>query len=138
MKIISNQELLANLTHLKKGINNCSLKDIKNIIFFNPVSFYFFVKDFPCHGRQTIDDVLDRIEPYIPLRLTQDNFELFIDSVLETKENEENIIDLMIKVKGDFVYSIQSARSPNQWSEIVDTCESIRQMKDSKPYPSLL
>ncbi|MDR1642259.1 MAG: hypothetical protein LBT59_21415 [Clostridiales bacterium] len=138
MKVMSNQELLNNLTRLKKSINACTMSNMRNIIFFNPVSFYHFIKDLPCHGRLSIDDVLDKVEPFIPMKLTQDNFELFIDSVMESKNSEENIADLMTKVKGDFVCQIQSARSPSQWSDIVSTCESIRQMKDTKAYPSLV
>jgi hypothetical protein len=109
----------------------------KNIIFFNAVSFYFYIKDFACNGKQTIEGAINRIEPYIPLKLTEDTLELFLDNMLEVESNQEVNIDLMTRVKGDFVYSIQTADSPERWGEILDTCESIRHMKESKLFTSL-
>ncbi|MDR3240335.1 MAG: hypothetical protein LBT44_09670 [Clostridiales bacterium] len=142
MKVnMTNQELLIALGYLRKSVNHFSAQIFKNIIFFNAVSFYLYLKDFPCRGKQTIEDIVDRLEPYIPLKLTQDNFDLFMNTVLgsgEASRKETETLELMVKVKGDFVYSVQTANTQGKWSQIVDTCESIRQMKEAKMFHTLV
>jgi hypothetical protein len=109
-----------------------------NIYFFNPVSFYCYIKDSICFGRQSIEDVVNRIEPYIPLRLTEDNFEMFLDNMLDVNGDNEIGTDLMTKVKGDFIYAMLGANSPEMWAELTGSCESIRHMKESKLYQNLI
>ena len=138
MKTITEQELSLSLSRLKRSINSITSHMSKNIIFFNAVSFYYHIKDLPCYGRFTIDDLLNRIEPYIPIRLTQEMFDMFLDNILAAKNGEELNMELMIKAKGDFVYAIHDANGPEEWTVIVNTCESIRQMKESRAYSALV
>jgi len=138
MKTITEQELNTCLSRLKRSINSICSHMPKNIVFFNAVSFYFHIKDLPCYGRVTIDDLLNRIEPYIPIRLTQEMFDMFLDNILAAKNGEELNLELMIKAKGDFVYAVHSANGPDEWTAIVNTCESIRQMKESRAYSALV
>jgi len=138
MKTITEQELNASLSRLKKSVNIISSQMPKNIVFFNAVSFYFHIKDLPCYGRLTIDELLNRIEPYIPIRLTQEMFDMFLDNILAAKNGEDLNQELMIKAKGDFVFAVQEANGPEEWTAIVNTCESIRQMKESRAYATLI
>ena len=138
MKTITNQELSVYLTRLKKAISSHGSELPKNIVFFNAVSFYFFIKDLPCHGRLTIDDLISRIEPYIPIRLTQEMFDLFLENILAAKNGEELSQELMVKAKGDFVYEIHVANTPEAWAIITNTCESIREMKESRAFSTLV
>jgi len=138
MKTITEQELNANLSRLKKSINSISMQMPKNIVFFNAMSFYFHIKDLPCYGRMTVDEILSRIEPYIPIRLTQDMFDMFLDNILAAKNGDELNLELMVKAKGDFVYAVHDANTPEEWSAIVSTCESIRQVKESRVYSTLV
>jgi len=138
MKTITEQELSACLSRLKKSVNSISSQLPRNIVFFNAVSFYFHIKDMHCFGRLTIEEVLSRIEPYIPIRLTQEMFDMFLDNILAAKNGEELNMELMIKAKGDFVYAVQDANGPEEWAAIVNTCESIRQMKESRAYSTLV
>ena len=138
MKTITEQELNASLSRLKKSISGISAQLPKNIVFFNAISFYYHIKDLPCYGRFTIDDLLNRIEPYIPIRLTQEMFDMFLDNILAAKNGEELNMELMLKAKGDFVYAVQEANGPEEWAVIVNTCESIRQMKENRVYSTLV
>ena len=138
MKTITPQELSICLTRLKRAINCHSSNLPKNVFFFNALSFYLFMKDLPCHGKLTIDDIISRIEPYIPIRLTQETFDMFLDNILAAKNGEELSEELMLKAKGDFVYAVQAANTPETWATIVKTCESIRGMKESKSYSTLV
>ena len=138
MKTITEQELNACLSRLKKSINSIGSQIPKNIVFFNAVSFYFHIKDLPCYGKVTIDDLISRIEPYIPIRLTQEMFDMFLDNILAAKNGAELNMELMIKAKGDFVYAIHDANGPEEWTAIVNTCESIRQMKENKAFSTLV
>jgi len=138
MKTITNQELNVYLTKLKRAINIHGSNLPKNIVFFNTVSFYLHVKDLPCHGRFTIEDLLSRVEPYIPIRLTQEMFDMFLENILAAKNGDELSQELMVKAKGDFIYDLHAANSPDAWAYIVNTCESIRGMKESKAYSTLV
>ena len=138
MKTITEQDLNACLSRLKRSINNISSQLPKNIVFFNTVSFYFHIKDMPCYGRLSIDELLNRIEPYIPIRLTQEMFDMFLDNIAAAKNGGELNMELMIKAKGDFVYAVQNANGPEEWTAIVNTCESIRQMKESRAFSALV
>ena len=138
MKTITEQELSVYLIRLKRAINNHGFNLPKNIVFFNAVSYYFFIKDLPCYGRLTIDDLLGRIEPYIPIRLTQEMFDMFLDNILAAKNGEELGEELMLKAKGDFVYAVQAANTPEAWDAIAKTCESIREVKESKTFTTLV
>jgi len=138
MRTITDKELGAYLTWLKKAVNSIGSQLPKNIVFFNAISFYFHIKDMPCRGRLTIDELLDRIEPYIPIRLTQEMFDMFLDNILAAKNGDDLNMELMIKAKGDFVFSVQEANSPEAWAVIVNTCESIRAMKESRAYSTLI
>ena len=138
MKTITNQELGVYLTKLKRAINMHGSSLPKNVVFFNTVSFYLFVKDFPCHGQLTIEDLLSRVEPYIPIRLTQEMFDMFLENILAAKNGDELSQELMIKAKGDFIYDVHAANTPESWANIINTCESIRGMKESKAYTTLV
>ncbi|MDR2650349.1 MAG: hypothetical protein LBB94_11640 [Clostridiales bacterium] len=138
MKTITDQELAAYLTELKRAVNGTDSATPDNVIFFNAISFYFYIKDLPCRGRQTIDEVLSLIEPYIPIRLTQEMFDMFLDNILTVKNGEEPTIEMMIHAKGDFLLDVREANTPEAWANIVDTCESIREMKESRAYSTLV
>ena len=138
MKTITTQELSICLTRLKRAINCHGSNLPKNILFFNALSFYLFIKDLPCHGRMSIDDILSRIEPYIPIRLTQDMFDMFLENIIAAKNGDELNQDLIIKAKGEFIYDVYEANTPEIWASIVKTCETIREMKESKTYTTLV
>jgi len=138
MKSITRQELNACLSRLKKSISGICSQLPKNIVFFNASSFYFHIKDLPCYGRLTIEELLSRIEPYIPIRLTQEMFDMFLDNILAAKNGDELNIELMVKAKSDFVYAVHDANTPEEWATIVSTCESIREMKESRAFSTLV
>ena len=138
MKTISSTELHLCLTRLKRAINAIGQQLPKNIVFFNALSYYFFIKDLPCHGRITIDDLLGRIEPFIPIRLTQEMFDMFLDNIIAAKNGDELNMELLVKAKGDFVYEIHAANTPEAWASILSTCESIREMKENKVFSTLV
>jgi len=138
MRAITQQELSACLSRLKKSINGICSQLPKNIVFFNAASFYFHIRDMTCCGRLSIEELLSRIEPYIPIRLTQEMFDMFLDNILAAKNGEDLNAELMVKAKGDFVYAVHDADSPEEWAAIVNTCESIREMKESRAYSTLV
>ncbi|MDR1560300.1 MAG: hypothetical protein LBS84_11515, partial [Clostridiales bacterium] len=118
MKTITDQELAAYLTKLKRTINGAGSGTPENVIFFNAVSFYYHIRDLSCHGRLTVDEVLSRIEPYIPIRLTQEMFDMFLDNILAAKNGDELNSELMIKAKGDFLMDMWEANTPEAWGNI--------------------
>ncbi|MDR1001226.1 MAG: hypothetical protein LBL96_10595 [Clostridiales bacterium] len=135
---MTERELNLCLSRLKRSVNTAGERIPGNMYFFNPLSFYLYIKDDMCFGKQTIEQVMKRIEPFIPLRLSEDNFEIFLDNMLEPERADEIHSELMEKVKGDFIYTVLGANSPETWADITSTCESIRHMKESKIYQTLV
>ena len=75
----------------------------------------------------TVGTLLDILEPYIPFNLTEENFNLFIETVTAT---ENPSLRFVHKAKLDFVVALRAMRRPWQWDQTLATCESIRALKE--------
>ena len=150
--LLSQNQLLRLILLLKESLTVFDKQCYQKIVFFNEWCLYQHVRDFavssinsrssissgPAYkGRSllkrnrakgtTIGVLLDIIEPYIPFKLSEDNFELFMDSVLKP---EDTTPEFSHKAKLDFIQALRTIRRPEEWNQTLAVCESIRQLKE--------
>lgn len=106
------------------------------IKFLNDWCMYLHIRDYaiPKKGKMrfntNIGSILDILEPYIPFRLTEENFDLFMDAVFLPEEISEEInMKLSHKSKMDFCLSLRALRDNDDWSQMLSTCETIRALR---------
>ena len=73
----------------------------------------------------TLGMVLDILEPYIPFRLTEENYDIFMETLLQP----ENPF-LSHKAKLDFIIKLRAITNPAEWEQTILVCETIRSIKE--------
>lgn len=126
-ELLSSHQLMGLLNLLKESLAFFDRKCYPKVAFLNDWCLYRHIRDctVPVGKRRfNIGEVLDILEPYIPFKLTDENFELFMEAVLLPEEER-----LTHKAKLDFCMSLRAIRSLKQWEEAIAVCESIRALK---------
>lgn len=125
-------QLLSLLYLLKESLSFFDKKCYPKIVFFNEWCMYRHIRDFdiPCMpGKKrfnaNIGTLLDILEPYIPFKLTDENFELFMGAVFSPEEP-----GFIHKAKLDFVVALRAIQHQHQWEQALAVCESIRSLKE--------
>lgn len=131
-KIISDSSLICRLEDLRYALTNVKHN---NIIFMNLESFYKHIAEFAkekCDTEKSIEELVNIIEPYIPLVVTDKNIEAFLNAAVDDNEDVlkqmENTFVQNSKIK--FIQSVIGAQNAQQWHEIVDVCRTIRAYKE--------
>ena len=113
------QNQLIDLIYLLKESLNLFDRQSSKIVFFNDWSLYRHIREF-----NNIGEILDTLEPYIPFRLTEENFDLFMESVF-VEINPQ----FAHKAKLDFVMFLRGIKNPTEWEQTIAVCEAIRAVK---------
>ena len=127
---LTKKQLLGLINFLKESLTIFDRQ--YKVAYFNDWSFYHHVRNFyvTCEGVRkgaTIGAILDILEPYIPFKLSEENFELFMESVLK----HHNITpEFSHKAKLDFVLALRTIRHPEELNQTLAVCESIRALKE--------
>ena len=129
------QAQLNGLMHvLKETITIFDKEHSRKVLFFNEWSLYNHIRNFDIHKTEilehnydTVGVLLDDLEPYIPFRLTEENFGLFMESVLKPQEENQ---PLAHKAKLDFVMAIRDIKASYQWEQALNVCEAIRSLRE--------
>jgi len=142
-KLITQDQLLGLMTILKDSVDSFNEK-CPNVEFINEWCMYRHLRSIGVPRRfgwfswlglsnlirrkknlTTLGVVIDILEPYIPFRLTEENFELF----METLAQPENPF-FAHKARLDFVVALRNISSPTEWEHTISVCETIRSLKE--------
>jgi len=124
------QEQLKSLLHLLLESISVFDKQYPRVVFFDDWSLYRHMRRFRLpqrHFRANIGTLLDILEPYIPFKLTEENFEMFMDAVIFPDNADPQLTH---KPKLDFVIALRAIRQPHQWEQALEVCEAIRALKE--------
>lgn len=131
------QQMHEYIVTLKKTINAFERQYTRNIYFFNELCFYDHLRRFPLCGTKKrgktvmVEDMLDALEPYIPLKLTEENFELFLRAVQDTDNPQVELPDYFTyKARIDFVITLRECESVPGREWLVSICDAIRELKE--------
>ena len=127
--MLTSAELENNLNLLRSELNGFDPKEIQNIVFFNMESFYSFLKGI---SGNTVVDIIDKIQPFIPIQASNENMELFLsaNSIKNDSEMFELIDKFINKATIDFINAIQNIKNALEWKEFVGVCQMIREYKE--------
>ena len=125
---LTQRQLLTLMTALRDTLTCFHQQCYANVAFLNEWCLYKHIRAFavpkPVFGRRraTVGAILDLLEPYIPYKLSEDNFELFM-ALVEQQEDPQLFAH---KAKLDFINVI---REPGNWEHTLAVCETIRALK---------
>lgn len=131
-RMISDSELICRMEDLRDALKDIGRSDI---IFMNLDSFYAYTTELENKGwdkRKNIEELINIIEPYIPIVITDQNIEAFLYAAINN--NEENLNQMeknfVQSSKIKFIQSVIKAKTTEQWQEIVNICRTIRAYKE--------
>ena len=130
---LSQDQLEGLMYLLKESLSYFDKECYPKIVFFNDWCMYRHIRTFDIplmddkRFNTNIGTLLDVLEPYIPFKLTEENFDMFMESVFLP---EEASIQFIHKAKMDFVVAIRAVKNSEQWEQALLVCESIRSLKE--------
>ena len=125
--IISENKLISYLETIRKKVRDIDISEFKNIVFLSSESFFYFIDNRKGKSVQ-LSELLNKIEHYIPLAITEENINLLLNAALDPSGDKVDALEssFIASSKIKFVNTIIDAHSPEQWNEIVNTCKTIR------------
>jgi hypothetical protein len=126
---------------LKDTLNAFDQGNDRKLVFIDKNSFYHYIGRYPLRAptalaAQTVNDLLDVIEPYLPLALNEENFDLFLRAARETEGLPEALPDYFLeKARLDFLVSLYEADDPLRYGQICNTCEAMRTLWEEAALP---
>jgi len=122
---------LADIKHLFREYD---FGRLKKMIFLNAESFFSFI-DIGYEPGETglsFKEIIEAIEPFIPLVISDDCLEAYLLTALsrDSEELERLQNQFMQNAKIKFVKNIFNARSDADLEEIFDICRTIRDYKE--------
>lgn len=131
---LTQDQLLSLLYLLKESLSFFDKECYPKIVFFNDWCLYRHIRNFDIPNmpgkkrfKAKLGTLLDVLEPYIPFKLSEENFELFMDAALRP---EEPLPQFIHKAKLDFVVALRAIRHQQQWEQALAVCETIRAVKE--------
>jgi len=101
------------------------------VAFFNDWCMYKHIRNLDTRKKHlSVGKLLDVLEPYIPFRLTEENFDYFMEAVITADEANEIDPKFAHKAKMDFVLSLKAIENPQGWEQATAVCEAIRAIKE--------
>lgn len=127
--MLTSIELENNLNLLRSELNGFDPVEIQNIVFFNMESFYNFLKGV---SGNALVDIIDKIQPFIPIEASSENMELFLRANATKNDSEMfELVDRFVnKATIDFINTVQNIKNALEWREIVGVCQMIREYKE--------
>lgn len=120
---ISRKDLCGYLSLLRSQIH--AVFPAPNVIFLNSHALYQYLSRQSC-GKATVGEILQKIEPCIPLAITEESFSLFLSAC--TQPRAERTRQFLESSKADFLLLLQQAAAhEEQWQALIALCEKLRQ-----------
>lgn len=134
--VISGPVLETCLLDIRVILDRQDAETLKKVIFLDLEGFYSFVEKkrglLKSGSGKNFKELIETIEPFIPLVLSDDNLELYLLTALEQDSGElaqlERKFVLDSKIK--FIKNLLSARSEEEWENIFRICRTIREYKE--------
>ncbi|MCL2420608.1 MAG: hypothetical protein FWD03_02015 [Defluviitaleaceae bacterium] len=132
--LLSQNQLDKLMRLLKDALASFDRHCSHNLAFINDWCLYRHIREYNVPripGRRlkytTVGMLLDILEPYIPYRLTDENYGLFMDAAHSPEEADPKFAH---KAKLDFVVTLRAIKHPVQWEQAFEVCETIRAIKE--------
>jgi len=129
-RVLKETQLQENLERVRSSISNLQHYNISNIIFLNVDSIINFI-DMKTENAG-FRECLKEIEPYIPLAVSNQNLELFVEAAERgddrTVESLENAFVKNSMTR--FISEVYNAQTDEAWRNILETCGKIREYKN--------
>ena len=132
VSILSKEQLVGLMNLLKESL--LSFDRCYKVVFLNDWCLYQHIREFDIprfpgkkRFKASIGTIIDILEPYIPFKLTEENFDLFMEAVLLPQEMSPEFAH---KAKLDFVVALRAIKTTGQWEQSLAVCESIRSLKE--------
>lgn len=120
---------------LKESLTSFDKRYHRKVAFFNEWSFYRHIRSYSVEAStkpgSTVGTILDVLEPYIPFKLSEENFDLFMEAVFAPDLDPQ----FTHKAKMDFVMTVRGIRHPSEWEQTLAVCEGIRALKEDLEDP---
>lgn len=131
---MNRQQMRLYIDALSQAVTHFEKNNARKLIFFNDLCFYDHLRRFPpecgIQDIDSVDELLDTLEPYIPLPLTEDNFNLFIRAASET-DNPQLPDYFTRQARVDFVSMLRRADTPERREWLINLCDAIRVLKNN-------
>lgn len=135
-QLLTKEELAYHLSLFREILTNFDFSEIKNIRFFNLESFYHYMNHVPNNPfkrqYEALEEQLDYIQPYIPF-MSEERADEFLKELAQAVSEEESqkIKDAYTKkLRMDFMNIARIATTEEEWQNIMNACEQIRQHKE--------
>jgi len=133
LESLSCQQLAGYMTLLKRGLAFFDAAYRTNVVFYDNWSLYQHVRVFPIPATGiTLGALLDKLEPYIPMPLTNSNHSLLMECAYELAPELPSYFDHKARI--DFMLAVRAIEDQVQWERALAVCEAIRQLKTSVEY----
>ncbi len=128
---VTEEQLIVPLDLLRNILQNFDYDNIKNIIFLDMESFYIFINQYTqVPVDTTIEEIMETIEPCIPVSLCIDHeiLDIFLNASVSSNEEQFKKLerDFYKRARMDFLNTVKNATTEPQWNGIVSTCVLIR------------
>jgi len=133
--LLSGDALDSYLADIKQLLREYDFNRLKKMIFLNADSFFGFIDI----GREpgatglTFKQIIDAIEPFIPLVVSDECLDAYLLTAITRDEEELEKLQhqLIQNAKIKFVKNIFNSRTEEQLEEIFNICRTIRDYKDA-------
>lgn len=122
---MKSEALKLKLELLKETVQNFDFAPFQNVVFLNLYALYTFMAKLPVENT-TISAILDEIESYIPLGLSENTVDLFLYAAQKPEEADKYNRLFSGQARMEFLNLIREARAPWQWEQVLGLCENLR------------
>lgn len=129
---VSEKKLRYYLYMLQKAVKEESTKLSDSVVFFDAQSFYLHYKKLVCENGESIETVLHHMKHCIPLALTQQSLDAFLENSERMGENKKYRFDAFLQsAKEDFLQLLAYTKDDSgAFLDICMMCESLRKKQE--------
>ena len=130
-EVLPKTHLYNRLERVRSSVNRLQDYNVSNIIFLNVESIINFIDTKP--ENNGFRECLKEVEPYIPLEISDENMDLFIDAAIAGDTAAVTALENAF-IKNSltkFISEVYNAKSDEAWADILKTCGEIRDYKSS-------
>ncbi len=135
-KLISHNDLKNALLDFRDILGNFDFSALRNVTFINSDAFISYVENVENNPfkkqYELLNKKLDIIQPYLPFS-NAERASQFLKAISQAKSPEMSQqvkADFTQKLRSDFIELSRTLTSLEQWEQLLDACEEIRQHKE--------
>ena len=131
---ITKRELYNYLKTIKVMLLDFDFDEIRNVIFYNFDSYIKFVNNKCMENKRrknSLEDILDIIEPYIPFDFDDNALNYLISNVIDNYDPESFQKILIKRAKVDLINTIKTADTKDKWLSVIHKCQHIYKYRET-------